>query len=218
VQADTVLPQLNDPQQLNRFGYARNNPLKYTDSTGHMLDQGEGGGSELYSLLASNPIPTGWTARDTGVVLFTVAGLVATGLLAGAMEWVAAGIPAAAESVAATGTAAKALDTAIKDPKIAEAIPKTTEAVIGRFPAYVDKAMELGANSFQIPTEMWTSWTAEQQWAANKMFLDTEIALGHSFVLASPLEQLGGFFQREVEYLIGLGCQLQGDRLIPPGP
>lgn len=35
IQPDTLLPDIYDPQQLNRYSYARNNPLKYTDPTGH---------------------------------------------------------------------------------------------------------------------------------------------------------------------------------------
>jgi len=35
IQADTVVPQRNDPQNHNRYAYARNNPLVYTDESGH---------------------------------------------------------------------------------------------------------------------------------------------------------------------------------------
>jgi RHS repeat-associated protein len=35
VQPDTVLPDIYDPQQLNRYAYARNNPLKFTDPSGN---------------------------------------------------------------------------------------------------------------------------------------------------------------------------------------
>jgi len=34
------VPEPGDPQQLNRFAYARNNPLRYRDSTGHCLEAG----------------------------------------------------------------------------------------------------------------------------------------------------------------------------------
>jgi len=33
--ADTVVPNLEDPQSLNRFSYVRNNPLGFCDETGH---------------------------------------------------------------------------------------------------------------------------------------------------------------------------------------
>ena len=33
---DTVIPDIYNPQDLNRYSYVRNNPLKYTDPTGHM--------------------------------------------------------------------------------------------------------------------------------------------------------------------------------------
>src|SRR5262249_20352555 len=35
VQADQHLPDLKDPQSFNRYSYALNNPLKYTDPTGN---------------------------------------------------------------------------------------------------------------------------------------------------------------------------------------
>ena len=38
--ADSVVPEPGNPQALNRFSYCYNNPLKYTDPTGHMIDPG----------------------------------------------------------------------------------------------------------------------------------------------------------------------------------
>jgi RHS repeat-associated protein len=35
VQADTIVPEPGNPQALNRYSYVYNNPLRYTDSTGH---------------------------------------------------------------------------------------------------------------------------------------------------------------------------------------
>lgn len=37
ISPDTYVQQLSDPQTLNRYTYARNNPLKYTDPTGHFF-------------------------------------------------------------------------------------------------------------------------------------------------------------------------------------
>ncbi|MFZ5571545.1 MAG: RHS repeat domain-containing protein [Thermodesulfobacteriota bacterium] len=42
VSADNIWPNYYDPQGLNRYAYARNNPLKYIDPTGHSWDDGEG--------------------------------------------------------------------------------------------------------------------------------------------------------------------------------
>jgi RHS repeat-associated protein len=35
IQPDTIVPNPANPQDLNRFSYVRNNPLRYTDPTGH---------------------------------------------------------------------------------------------------------------------------------------------------------------------------------------
>jgi RHS repeat-associated protein len=34
-QPDTIVPNLYDPQSLNRYSYVRNNPIRYSDPTGH---------------------------------------------------------------------------------------------------------------------------------------------------------------------------------------
>jgi len=36
VSADSIVPELGNPQALNRYAYVFNNPLKYVDPTGHM--------------------------------------------------------------------------------------------------------------------------------------------------------------------------------------
>jgi hypothetical protein len=38
VQADTLVPEPGNPQALNRYAYVYNNPLKYTDPSGHWLE------------------------------------------------------------------------------------------------------------------------------------------------------------------------------------
>jgi RHS repeat-associated protein len=43
-QPDTIVPNLGDPQSLNRYSYVQNNPVRYTDPTGHMMDDGLDGG------------------------------------------------------------------------------------------------------------------------------------------------------------------------------
>ena len=46
--ADSMLPDVYDPQQLNRFAYVRNNPIKLIDPTGHFL--------VFAPLLLANPV------------------------------------------------------------------------------------------------------------------------------------------------------------------
>jgi RHS repeat-associated protein len=40
--ADTIVPGYANPQSWNRFSYVTNNPLRYTDPTGHRRDEGQG--------------------------------------------------------------------------------------------------------------------------------------------------------------------------------
>ena len=37
VQADSIVPDFTNPQDLNRYSYVRNSPLKYTDPSGHCI-------------------------------------------------------------------------------------------------------------------------------------------------------------------------------------
>ncbi len=49
ISADTIVPGASNPQNLNRYAYVRNNPLKYIDPTGHAEvcdDWGSGCGQE----------------------------------------------------------------------------------------------------------------------------------------------------------------------------
>ncbi len=39
VQADTLIPQPGNPQAWDRYAYVENNPLRYTDPSGHEFCQ-----------------------------------------------------------------------------------------------------------------------------------------------------------------------------------
>ncbi len=45
--ADSIVPGYANPQNLNRFSYVTNNPLRYTDPTGHMEEDDDDGGCYL---------------------------------------------------------------------------------------------------------------------------------------------------------------------------
>ncbi|MBI4334858.1 MAG: hypothetical protein HY673_26685, partial [Chloroflexi bacterium] len=61
ISADSVVPHPGNPQDLNRFSYTRNNPLVYTDPTGHYLDWG---GSDIASEFPVLPNGPTWTAEE----------------------------------------------------------------------------------------------------------------------------------------------------------
>jgi RHS repeat-associated protein len=44
VQPDSIIPDPLSPQSLNRFAYVLNNPLKFVDPTGHVMESDGGGG------------------------------------------------------------------------------------------------------------------------------------------------------------------------------
>ncbi len=53
VQPDTITPNPYNPQSLNRFSYGLNNPVKYTDPTGHIACEDE----DIEDCLPEPPIP-----------------------------------------------------------------------------------------------------------------------------------------------------------------
>ena len=68
ISADSIIPDLYDPQSLNRYTYCRNNPLKYVDPDGHAYDLIDIGFfvQSAYTF-ARNPswANAGWLAADT---------------------------------------------------------------------------------------------------------------------------------------------------------
>jgi RHS repeat-associated protein len=66
VSPDTIVPEAKNPQDLNRYSYTRNNPIRYTDSTGHCLDAG-GGGAGIFNCLGGG----GMIVVAGGAALFT---------------------------------------------------------------------------------------------------------------------------------------------------
>jgi len=93
-------------------------------------------------------------------------------------------------------------------------ILETDWTVIGKYPAYLEKAKQLGANALNDPVEKWNALGSRAaQWARNVEFLDDAIAKGHSFRLATEFavgwKEEGTFFKKELVYLLSKGYELK---------
>ena len=75
--------------------------------------------------------------------------------------------------------------------------------VIGRYPANRDLANSIGGNWLNKSMEVWNSMTPEEQWGANKQWLQEAIIRGDVFRLASKLSEAvpGSGYAKELNYL-----------------
>jgi RHS repeat-associated protein len=102
ISADTVVPGAGNPQALNRYSYSYNNPLKYTDRSGHCPNDFCDFFGGLFAQIGynSNPIPSGYVGsadalavqpnESNSMLAGRLAGSVASGVLSYAE--VAAGV------------------------------------------------------------------------------------------------------------------------------
>ena len=56
LQADSIVPELGNPQALNRYAYVYNNPLRYTDPSGHYIFEDDPGKPYFPPPLPPNPL------------------------------------------------------------------------------------------------------------------------------------------------------------------
>ncbi len=114
LQADTIVPQPGKPQALNRYTYAANNPLKYTDPTGHfawfvpLITGVVGAGTGFIGSVAGQMLTADGSFQDRlNVVNWKSAGVAAgVGFVAGAAAPFTAvtALGAAVTSAVASGT------------------------------------------------------------------------------------------------------------------
>jgi hypothetical protein len=87
--------------------------------------------------------------------------------------------------------------------------------VLGHYPEYIELAEQRHVSCFNIPADAWNKMTPEEQWAANRKFLDDAIARGDEILLATPLEGLhsGSWYERELRYLASRGFRLDASAM-----
>lgn len=104
---------------------------------------------------------------------------------------------------------------------VASAKRASNQTVLGSYPHYVKLSDELGARRFEIPMDAWNRMTPDQQWAANRKFLDRAIAKGDEIILSNSghAAQRGTVFFKEVQYMKSQGFRLSEDglRMMKPG-
>ena len=71
ISPDSIIPDLTNPQSLNRYSYAYNSPVVYRDPTGHLPEQGNTGEDCLDGWMCfDNPVEDYSTDPDTYLQLY----------------------------------------------------------------------------------------------------------------------------------------------------
>jgi len=150
-QPDTIQPDIYDPQQLNKYSYARNNPLKYTDPTGHWLHIAVGAligaaigavASVVVSVVKKEPVKlgnvlksaaVGAVAGAVGAATFGLAyaGAGAVGIGTGTAAYATAGAVGAVSAGRAAQFTSNAINHRPLGADMLEPVPIIRDAVIG---------------------------------------------------------------------------------------
>lgn len=81
--------------------------------------------------------------------------------------------------------------------------PGSQEVVLGRSGVYENVAINRGATYYHMSQDQWAilSKHSSRAWRINKAFLKQQIKAGKTFLLASPVNAGGYFFQKEIKYI-----------------
>ncbi len=180
-----------DPQHLStwaRYVYAADNPLKYVDPDGNAVRLPESLQKAILRNAGIRSDVASYLERTgNGLLRAPVDALLSFVLPGSEAEMAFASVPGPRQ----TGTAGSAM--------VSRGV-----TVLGHFPEYLQKAEELGARRFNIPTAIWDSMTPSAQWAANQKFLDRLAARGDVVALSNNVSKIraGSSLEKEVKYLL----------------
>ena len=188
----------NNPQSLNLYSYAGNNPLVRIDKDGHCWSLFQGACDFFKSVV--NEVRFGSFTPDSKLAeIRSIDRQEAIDrqmrqnppkVVVDQVFWFG---PMSGAAAATEGAAAASEGKGI--------------TVLGHYPEYVNMANASGASYFNVPTAEWNAMSQSEQWSMNQKFLDDAITRGDQFQLATPLDQVrpGSFLERELEYLEGKG-------------
>jgi RHS repeat-associated protein len=240
ISPDSIVPNPLNPQDFNRYSYVAGNPLGFIDPSGHFklptkdniinairkIPGYETTANNLDMALTIVQHPEASVGEKILAGGYIATEAIAHGALAvgtGILGWEAvgavAGAAAGGEAIATAGTATTAAcadGDCTNEARATQKIIETGWTVIGKYPQYLSKARELGANVFNIAIDEWNALGSRAaQWAKNVEFLDEAIARGDSFRLATPFAQgwaeRGTFYKDELVYLLQKGYELVTD-------
>ncbi|HOV48078.1 MAG TPA: RHS repeat-associated core domain-containing protein [Anaerolineae bacterium] len=178
LQADTLVPNPGNPQSLNRYAYTLNNPLRYTDPSGHWIETAwdiANIGWDIYEVQRDPGNAWNWAALvlDVGAAVLPVVpggvGLVVRGgkALSHADEVVDAGRVLAeaashADEVVDVAQAANRLDDTMD---VLRGVENAAEAAGHRSPTVIGENMErVRRYAKQIGGETIDDWLAGRTW------------------------------------------------------
>jgi RHS repeat-associated protein len=232
ISPDSLIPEPGDPLAYDRYAYSNNNPINYSDPTGHMTTNGcnyegcsAGQGEEyrdyIYSVVyahedrqANAKIAQTVLVGGAGVMGGMVLGVAGAPLVIEAIGSLAPVVYTAGSAGAALATANIACGGDGCSSELNDA--KNIVTVIGRYPANKNLAETIGGNFLNTSMNIWNSMTPDERWARNLQWLQEADIRGDIFRLASPISQApGSGYGRELVYLYRLGYNVttNGDYL-----
>ncbi len=234
-QPDTLL------DGLNRYAYVQNNPVKYTDPTGHDTDyyddpygfQGspeerekekeaynreiaerekrrerkESGGTGVSPIVVENP------SYLNLIPGYTEFGYAETFLNDGAYlhagAWYLTGVVEQFNAVALGWLVGSGTKSILSNLYLRHfTIGSGSTLILGNYPQYLNRAKELEARAFSMPTKVWDIVQRSETftWLINKKVLDIGIKRGWKFFLESPIDDIHGqSYVKEIQYLLENG-------------